>query len=176
LAEAASPGNSFGGCPALHAVEPETIGIWQHLLHPSAFRLGDYRISTPITWVIYAIPDREHAEELWMMNAEGIARMGRHPYWAIGPYVIWDLGFSTTTPLDPHPFHVDRFPEFLSTRKATIGEREVTCQEYQYLGRHFHTVIIACSSAEDNFHIHFDGWQVPPFYDFLQHSVWREGR
>lgn len=99
--------------------------------------------------------------------------MGHHPYWAIGPHVICEMGFSANTALDPHPLHARRFPEFLSTHKVFIAGREVSCGEWQYLGRHVHAARIACVGSEHELYIHFDGdiRKTPLFYEFLQHNI-----
>lgn len=155
--------------------EPEMIGMWQHLLHPGPLKIGQYRIATPVTSILLSLPDWEHPEQQWIMNEEGIARMGRHPYMALGRS-LWYMGFSTTAPLEAHPLSARRFPEFLETRRAAVADREFICHDLQYNGLHFHPVTIACSGADDSFHIHFqaDAKRVRDFYEFLQRNVWLE--
>jgi hypothetical protein len=160
--------------------EPETIGIWEHINGQGDIRVGEYSISTPVTWIRYTLPDRESPNEQWVMMALGAARMAHHPYWdRIGPQVIWQIGFSTRNVFDPHPFQARRFPEVLSKRTTLIADREgLPCEEWQYGGTYVHLARIACSIPENNLYIHAEGdlTKMNVFYEFLQRHTSRPPR
>ena len=154
--------------------EPETIGIWEHVIGWGRIRVGRYLVSTPVTWITYAVPDRDSPDEQWVLNAKGAARMEHHRYWPRIGQVIWSIAFSTQNTLDPHPLQARRFPEVLSKETTAIaGYIPVNCEQLQYLGRYVHSVRIACSVAEKNLYVHADGdlRKLNVFYEFLQHNV-----
>ena len=161
---------SLWGPPALALVVllffPETAGIASHLFRPGAGKLGQYRVQTPITWVIADRGDSNNFSYVALYGAKGIARAGRiHSPVSFVTFhrSIHDSQLGLRKPDDV---------KITSTRTFQVGRELVTCWEYtlDYILWEYNVEAVACSSSGGEFGASFFGQKtdIPNFYKVVQ--------
>lgn len=147
---------------------PETFGIASHLFHPGAWKLGQYRVQIPITWIV--VPswgDDEEFSSVHLLKAKGIARD-----WQV-VLRISAVGFRSRHPqLGQQMSRQPKGVKITSTRTFPVGNGDVTCWEYtlDHIDWEYGIAAVACSSPGGEFGASFFGQKtdIPDFYRVIQ--------
>lgn len=151
---------------------PETAGLVSHLFCGRSVHLNQYRLKTPLTWIVA----RCNSSSAWVIAGKGIARVGLRPYWR-GEEPISEMVFYVTFPSAPN----DEFlahAKVLSQQTLRLGQETLTCRDIvlnadrPLIPVDPRWALILCSSAGNDFHTNFEGQrsEASAFYDAL-HSV-----
>ena len=152
----------------------EATGIATHMFQSGTVVLGQYRIRTPLTWVILS----DQKSYLWTIATPGIGRIGFKRYWlretpvsemSLYPVPHPEPQLTKNVPLDGQTV--------LEKRSIQFGKQTLTCWDLIHNNKFVGSyptdpaiADIACSTENDDFYAHFSGWRgdTSAFYETLQ--------
>lgn len=152
----------------------ETVGLATHLFQSGTVILGQYRIRTPLTWVIFT----DQKSYLSAIAVPGIGRIGFRRYWlnqtpvsemSLYPVPHPEEQLTKNVPLDGQTV--------LAKHSFQFGKQTLTCwnliHNNKFVGSYPTDPAIAdiaCSTENDDFYAHFSGWRGDTFafYETLQ--------
>lgn len=167
-----------GGVLAIFLFFPETAGLVSHLFCGRSVLLNQYRLETPLTWIVAS---RGSASSAWVIAGKGIGRVGLRPYWRKEEPVSEMVFFATSSSDPPNEKYLEEYlahAKLLSKRMVWLGQETLICWDIVPYAETRPTPMdprfaeILCSTAQNSFRANFVGWRSDSsaFYEAL-HSA-----
>ena len=162
--------DSFGGGASDIPVFPETAGLVSHLLCGRSVHLNQYRLETPMSWIVASGSSTSSA---WVIAGKGIGRVGLRPYWRMEPPISEMVFYVTSSPPNEE---ILAHARVLSTQTMQLGGETLICWDIiENADRRLTPVdprfaVILCSTPQNDFHTDFVGprSESSAFYDALR--------
>jgi hypothetical protein len=156
---------------------PEAIGIGSHLFCGRFVRVGQYRLKTPLKWIV-AGHDNSSA---WVIGAKGIGRVGFRTYWLKNAPVsemVVSVSPYSSAPSEWYLAHA----KVLSKQSLQLVHEKLICWDIvSYADTRPNAMDpraaeILCSSERNDFQANFIGQRSdsPTFYEILRSAAQNE--
>jgi len=154
---------------------PETTGFASHMFCGRFIHLGEYRINTPLTWIVASRDD----SSAWVIATKGIGRTGFRTYWRKEAPVSEMVFHISSDPAPPTSEWYLAHARVLSKQTLQFGPEKLTCldivayAETRPVAMSPDLAEILCSSERNDIGVNFVGQRSDSsdFYEVLQSAA-----
>lgn len=153
---------------------PETMGVASHLFCGRLVDLAEYRLKTPLTWIVASRSD----SSAWVIAGKGIGRVGLRPYWRKEAPVSEMVIYVSSDPAPLSEWYLSH-AKLLSKQTLQLGSEKVICldivpyAETRQIAMDPQLAEILCSNERYDFHTNFVGRRSDSsaFYELVQSAT-----
>ena len=153
---------------------PEVAGFVSHLVSGRSVRLHQYRLKTPLTWIVASSSN----SSAWVIATKGIARVGLRSYWQ-GEEPISEMSFSVGHDSSLLGGWYLAHARILAKPTLELGPEKLTCWDIvPYADTRMspmdpRSAEILCRSGQNDFAANFVGTRTDSaaFYELLHSAI-----